>query len=325
LRRDVFNSLGTLVLPKSHLLRARDVEKLVAHGIWLEERDIGDIDEEQAALRALEESVSSIGDIFRDVRHTGKIPVADIRNDILPAIFHSSERVRVVPLLVSMQAKDDYTYRHNIAVAAIASMLGRWLGLSNSEMSMLSIGAVLHDVGKMLVPEEILNKKDKLTDEEYEIMKQHTLFGYEMVKNTEGLSHRSALIALQHHEREDGTGYPNRLGSEQIDRLSKIVAVSDVFHALTSDRVYRNSSPFHEILRMMFTGALGVFDRKILLLFTKRLMDSLLGCSVELSDGTIGQVVLIPPSDPTRPLIRLGNEYLDLTKEPHLHMERIIG
>ncbi|MFC4306175.1 HD-GYP domain-containing protein [Cohnella boryungensis] len=325
LNRDLFNALGVLVLPLSHIISDADLHKLAMHGIELTEYDLDPLSEEKAALRELEASVSTLRHIFQGIRHSGHIPIADIQNEIMPVMTRSMESVQVFPLLLSMRAKDDYTYRHNIAVGALSSMLGRWMGLPPGELAILSIGAVLHDVGKMAIPEHILNKNGRLTDEEYETMKLHTLYGYDMIKQCADLHHRSALIALQHHEREDGSGYPHRLSSERIDYLSKIVAVSDVFHALTSDRVYRKASPFYEILRLMFTGSLGNFDQSILLTFTRRLMNSLIGCEVELTDGTVGQVVLIPPSDPTRPLIRQGERYIDLSKEIHLQMEQIVG
>jgi len=314
-----------LVLPSSHRIKAEDLDRLRDHGIDLEEQDVEPLTKEKKALQALEESVTTVQNIFQDIRNTGQIPIMDIRNEIMPSIVQSTEQVQVFPLLISMQAKDDYTYRHNIAVGAISSMLGRWVGLPENELAILTIGAILHDVGKMRVPEPILNKTDKLTDAEFEVMKKHTVYGYEMLKSCVGLSYRSALIALQHHEREDGTGYPLGIHSKQIDYLSKIVAISDVFHALTSNRVYRNASPFYEILRQMYLGSLGNFDRDILLTFTKRLMNALVGSEVELTDGRTGKVVLINPMDPTRPLIQSNEIFIDLSKEIHLHMEQIIG
>jgi putative nucleotidyltransferase with HDIG domain len=317
------------VLPISHKLRKTDLNKLLVHGIQLDGEDLVPPLEshspERRALGVLEESVSVLQDIFKEVRQTGKIPIMDIRNEIIPALVQSTEQVQVFPLLISMQAKDDYTYRHNIAVGAISSMLGRWVGLAENELAILTMGAVLHDVGKMRVPEHVLNKKGKLSDEEYEVMKKHTIYGYEMIKSCVGLSGRSALIALQHHERENGSGYPLRLVGGQIDYLSKIVAISDVFHALTSDRVYRNASPFYEILRQMYMGTLGNFDSQILQIFTKRLMNALVGSEVELTDGRVGKVVLINPLDPTRPLIQSNDDFIDLSKEMDIHMEQIIG
>ncbi|MFC5700489.1 HD-GYP domain-containing protein [Cohnella faecalis] len=325
LGRDLFKPNGVLILNASHRLSPDDLSRLAEHGIVLSEQDIEKPKHESEILRALEQSVSQMEDIFKNIRLKGQIPLLEIRNEVLPAIYESTENVRVFPLLLSLQAKDEYTYRHNVAVGAISSMLGRWLGLPENELAVLTVGALLHDVGKMRVPESILNKKGKLTDEEYDIMKKHTIYGYEMLQSCVGLSRRSALIALQHHERDDGTGYPLRIASDKIDYLSKIVSVADVFHALSSNRVYRAASPFYEILHRMYTGTLGPFDRAILRTFTRRLMNALVGSEVELTDGRVGKVVLINPVDPTRPLIQIGRQFLDLSREPGIRMEQIVG
>jgi len=324
LRRDLFNSNGVPVLPAGHMLTHEDLSKLNEHSVVLEANDIEPLTSEAKALQALEASVETIRHLFDDVRHTGQIPILEIRNEVMPAIVQSTEQVQVFPLLVSMQAKDDYTYRHNIAVGAISSLIGRWINLPEQDMAILTVGAILHDVGKMRIPERILNKSGKLTDDEYETMKKHTVIGYEMIRGCVGISRRSALIALQHHEREDGSGYPLRITGDQMDHLSKIVAIADVFHALTSDRVYRNASPFYEILHRMYTGTLGKFDPHILQIFTRRLMNALVGSEVELTDGRSGKVVLINPMDPTRPLIQSGEHFIDLSKEIDVRMEQII-
>lgn len=325
LSKDVHTSQGVVLLPAAHSLEAADIWKLAGHRIYLTEEELEPLSKQDQALLALEESVDTIRTMFDDIRHGASIPIMDIRKDVLPVIVQSTEEVQVFPLLISMFAKDDYTYRHNIAVGAISSLIGRWMELPESELAILTMGAILHDVGKMRVPQHILNKKEKLTDEEFDEMKKHTIYGYELIRECEGLNARAALIALQHHEREDGRGYPQGIAGADIDPLSKIVAVADVFHALTSDRVYRNASPFYEILRQMYTGSLGNFEPAILLTFTRRLMDAMVGCEVELTDGRTGRVVLIPPMEPTRPLIQSGDTFIDLRTETHVQMEQIVG
>lgn len=262
---------------------------------------------------------------FKWIRQKGQIPIMELRSEVLPLIQEATEQSDVFPLLLSLHAKNDYLYRHPVAVCAISSLIGRWMNLPDNELAVLSIGALLHNAGEMRIPEAILTKKGPLDDEEFELMKKHTVIGYEMLERTVGLSKRSALIALQHHEREDGTGYPLRLKSSQTDQLSKIAAVADVFHALTCNRVYRNATPYYEILRHMYNGSLGRFDRKIMQVFTKRLMNAMVGCEVELTDSRRGKIVLINPVDPTAPLIQIEQQFVDLSRESDLHMEIIIG
>src|SRR5690606_23577733 len=154
-------------------------------------------------------------------------------------IQNVSENTNVLQLFVALQAKDDYTYRHNIAVGALANLIGNWMNLDHQALMQLTTAALLHDVGKVLISESILNKPGKLTDEEYAIMKKHTIYGYEILNDTVGISHRQALVALQHHERMNGSGYPMGIKRDNIDLFSRIVAVADIFHAMTSNRVYR--------------------------------------------------------------------------------------
>lgn len=146
-----------------------------------------------------------------------------------------------------------------------------------------------------------------------------------MIKETVGTNHRQALVALQHHERQDGTGYPLGIRADKIDFFSRIVAVADVFHAMTSKRTYRNASPFYEILKQMQQDAYGALDPRIIGLFLNKVMQSLIGNEVLLTDGRTGSIVMIKPHDPFHPLVRIEEAFLDLSKEPTLHIEQVIA
>jgi HD-GYP domain-containing protein (c-di-GMP phosphodiesterase class II) len=189
---------------------------------------------------------------------------------LIPAINKISEDSCLFALLNDLQVKDDYTYYHNIGVSIIATMIGKWMHLSAQDLSVLSVSAFLHDIGKLKVPNEILNKAGKLTESEFEIIKNHTIYGYEIINKTIGYSHRHALVALQHHEREDGSGYPIGLKGEKQDILSKIVAVADVFHAMSSKRVYHDAIPYHQVLQKMQQDAFGKLDPIITTLFMEK-------------------------------------------------------
>lgn len=206
----------------------------------------------------------------------------------------------------------------------ISTLLGNWLNLDESELSLLTIAATLHDVGKMKVPEEILNKPGKLTYEEFEEVKKHTVYGYEIIKSTYSLTHRCALVALQHHEREDGKGYPFGLKKDKIDYLSKIVAVADVFHAMTSQRVYQDAKPFYMVVEEMRQGTFGKFDPHIVNVFLQKIMDTLVGNTAVLTDGRVGTIVMIHYEDPFNPLIQSGDEFIDLRKEVDVHLDKVL-
>jgi HD-GYP domain-containing protein (c-di-GMP phosphodiesterase class II) len=216
-------------------------------------------------------------------------------------------------------------YRHNVAVGVIATLIGKWVGLKEAELSQLSMAAALHDVGKIKIPLEILNKSGKLTKDEYNLMKKHTIYGYEMIKETVGTNHRQALVALQHHERQNGSGYPFGIRADKIDDFSRIVAVADVFHAMTSKRAYRDASPFYETLKQMQQNAFGDLDPRLVGLFLDKIMQSLIGNEVMLTDGRRGKIVMINQVDPIHPLVRIDDMFLDLSKEPALQIEQVIA
>jgi len=323
--RDIFSGKGILLIPVHAVIEMEHIEILRNHGVQLYEDDVLEYEEPHDNMkRTVDESVHRATAYFDEIRMTRKIPIADIRNDVLPIVHEACRESTLYDLFTSLQAKDDYTYRHNIAVGTFSGLLGGWLGLERQMLLQLTTAALLHDVGKMLVPEEILNKPGKLSHEEFIEMKNHTVYGYNLLKETTGINHRQALVALQHHERMDGSGYPNGITGEQIDLFSRIVAVADVFHAMTSSRVYRTASPFFEVLTQMQKDTYGVLDPKITQIFIKKLMNTMIGQQVTLTDGRQGLILMVNSSDPIRPLIGLDDGYLDLSKDFTVHISQIL-
>lgn len=155
-------------------------------------------------------------------------------------------------------------------------------------------------------------------------MKKHTTFGYEMIRDTVGTNHTQALVALQHHERMDGSGYPFGVLGNRITDFSKIVAVADVFHAMTSDRFYRKAAPLYEVLLQMEESVFGKLDPYICRVFINKLMQSMLGNEVELTDGRKGKIVMILATDPLRPLVNIDEDFIDLSKHRSLGIVRVI-
>jgi len=206
----------------------------------------------------------------------------------------------------------------------IANLIGTWMRLGQQELLQLTTAAFLHDIGKMLIPQDIINKPGKLTEEEYAVMKTHTVLGYELMKETYGITHRQALVALQHHERMDGSGYPFGLTKNRIDLFSRIVSVADIFHAMTSKRAYRNPSPFYEVLFQIEKDTFGVLDPAITRLFIEKIMNYLIGKTVLLTDGREGTILMVQAHDLTHPLIQVGNEFIDLSKDFSVHIKYIL-
>ena len=327
-QKDIYSHRGVLLLPASTMLTFGYLKKLIQHGIILNHQDVTSIKTTefhfQQTNKEIDRTTVELKQIFDQVRETKKIPLADLRENILPIIEQITTKTPFIGLLHSLQSKDDYTYRHNIAVSAISSLIGRWMGLEHNILLQLSTAALLHDIGKIYIPESILQKPGRLTNHEYSIMKNHTIFGYEIIKNSIGASHQQALVALQHHERMDGSGYPFGIQKNDIDLFSRIVAVADVFHAMTSQRIYRNASPFYDVLLQLEKDTFGALDPFITRLFIEKIMNSLIGSSVLLTDGSRGIIRMIPKNDPVHPLIQTDDTYMDLRKFSTLHIEKIL-
>lgn len=263
-------------------------------------------------------------EVFNHVEKTGVIPISQIRYEILPVIQQAAEIPHIYHLFYELRSKDEYTYRHTICVGIISTMIGKWVGLGPADLSELALGATLHDIGKTKITRSILNKPGKLTFEEYEEIKKHTIYGYEILKGTPEIDLGISLIALQHHEREDGRGYPLGLKGNKISNSAKIVAIADVFHAMSSSRVYHKAEPYHHVIKQMQNDVFGKFDPKIMLVFLYNMMSSLVGQNVLLSNGAVGSIILIDPYEPLRVLVKTKNKIIDLKKERQVEISRIL-
>lgn len=235
---DITNGYGITIVPAHTVLNDDAIRLLINHRIDRNMIVIADAieDNKKQPDQLMQQTVAMSKELFEPIAVTRKIPVIEIRKHILPAIQDMSANQSIFELFETVKAKDDYTYQHNIGVGVISTLIGRWMNLKDMELSILSLAATLHDIGKVNIPAELLNKPGKLTGQEFEIVKKHTIYGYELLKDTPGLSAKVARVALQHHERDDGGGYPLGLKKDKIDLFSSIVAVADVFHARITSR-----------------------------------------------------------------------------------------
>jgi putative nucleotidyltransferase with HDIG domain len=322
LNRNIYSCNGTLMLSAFTFLTDEHIRYLIQHNIYLSTDDLEPVENRSKAL--IESAVSEVKGIFETASRTERISIEKVERDLVPRITELANSPRLFSFLMKLQELDDYTYRHSMAVGIISTLIGKWLGCDEKTLSILSLSACLHDIGKVKIPPQILKKPGKLSFDEYALMKKHTIYGYEMIRNSYKTTSHMAYVALQHHEREDGSGYPFGVKGADLDPLSKIVAVADVFHAMTSKRVYKNAIPFYLVLKQMMDNAFGFFDPIIVTTFMQKIMESLLGCLASLSDGRQGIIVMVHLDSPATPLIRIGNRFVNLRMEPDLHIESIL-
>jgi putative nucleotidyltransferase with HDIG domain len=207
--------------------------------------------------------------------------------------------------LTNMKDRDEYTSIHCLNVCIMAVSFGNSIGLSKAELEIIGLGGLLHDLGKMRVPLEILNKPSKLTVEEFEVMKTHPMEGYNMLKEQGNLPLEVLDIVKHHHERRNGKGYPSQLDGDEINNLTRMVAIVDVYDAITSDRCYHDAITPYDALRNMYEWVNEDFDKEIIEQFIKCLGIYPIGCVVELNLGHVGIVVSASEKSKLRPIVML--------------------
>lgn len=241
--------------------------------------------------------VQSVEDIVDEVL-SGKVPLAN---------------------LAEISSTDTYTFTHSVDVCAMAIYCGMKMNYPKQRLVLLGIGSLLHDLGKVKVSTDILNKPGQLDDNEYEEIQRHPTLGYSMLRkeiNT-NVDARSAIILLNHHERYDGTGYPRGLKGKEIDEMSTICAISDVYNAMITDRVYRKALPQYEVYEMLLASGNVMFNFDTLRVFLTCINPYPKGSFVRLNTGHIGFVTQVNADLPFRPKIQLlpSREQVDLKKE----------
>lgn len=235
-------------------------------------------------------------------------------------IQFANEKENVLNYLNKVRDTDGYTYGHCINVAFYSMLIATWLGLPNKNINEIIQAALLHDIGKTKISNEILNKKGKLTEEEFNIIKKHTVLGYEILDEIEDVSPEVKNAVLLHHERTDGSGYPYGLTIDSIGLYAKIVAVADVFDAMTSDRVYKSKKTPFDAFEMFNTIGIRMFDTKVLNTFMRNISPYYIGADVVLNNGEEGKIVYIPPQDVLSPIVKVQSDYLDLSKQNNMRI-----
>lgn len=231
--------------------------------------------------------------------------------------------IGVFDMLHNMREYDDVTYHHSMSVGIICNIFGKWLGFSKEDIEVLTLAGLLHDVGKVMIPDAIIKKPERLSVTEYEIIKTHPFQGYNLLKD-EDIDERIKKAALMHHERCDGSGYPSRLLTNDIDEFAKIVAIADVYDAMTSARVYRGPLCPFDVVHIFETEGLKKFDPKYLLTFLKRIMDTYMNNDVLLNNGETGTIIMINQLYLSKPVIKTSTGFIDLSQEPDLYITKIL-
>ena len=230
----------------------------------------------------------------------------------------------IMGMLYSIRNYSDYTYMHSVNVGIIAAMIGKWLGWSEKDVKLLNACGMFHDIGKLMIPKKILDKPGKLTKEEYEIIKSHTIKGYQILKDA-GLEENICSCALMHHERYDGKGYPLGISGQKLNRYARVIAIADVYEAMTANRQYRGPICPFDVIAQFENEGFSQFDTEILFVFLRNIVDSYLYSQVELSDGETAEIVLINHQAGSKPVVLTASgKTVNLMLDSTVKIEKIL-
>ena len=343
---DVYTFNNQLILPRGLVLTDKTITKLEFYSIInvrvedemsQEYLDNPEVDEDISYSERIKKSpqflefkerfdneVPKFQALIDSVSKEGKELNVDTMLNCVDVILESDDGyLNVFDMLHNMRQYDDMTYVHSINVALICNVFARWLKMSDEETRLATICGLLHDIGKISIPDIIIKKPAKLTQDEFAIVKKHALEGYNILRRFD-ISEHIMNAALMHHERCDGSGYPFGIRNAKIDTYAKLVAIADVYDAMTSARVYRGPICPFKVIEIFENEGLQKYDTRFIMTFLENIVNTYMLHRVKLNNGTLGDVVFINRSSLARPTIKSKDDFIDLSLHPELYIEAIV-
>ena len=346
LGRTIFREDGTPLVTKGMALTAKMLVRLIEEDvlmIYIEDELSSGIEpssviSDQQLLRGSIE----MGKVFKEIKDSVHFSTEQsdqrlryvydsLHIEILSKFLDEIERdifdnKEILYQVFNMFSMDMYTYKHSVDVAILAMLIGKELGYNMKDIKLLGFGGILHDIGKSQIPVEVLNKKGKLTEDEWTLLQTHPEKGYELIKDVITLNGHVKQMVRYHHERNDGSGYPFALQNEELTEFIKIIIVADIFNAIASNRIYRTALTPEKIIEYIHQETVYRLDYKIVNALLKVIHIYPEGVIVKLSDGRKAIVIESKKSAPSRPLLRdiETDKIIDLSKELTLLIETIV-
>jgi putative nucleotidyltransferase with HDIG domain len=266
------------------------------------ESSIGDV----ATFKRLYEDAVGIAERLWDSTGVEGTPDADAARNIVDSLAQAVAQNRTALLaLTALKNYDNYTFTHMVNVSILTMGQARGLGIEGTPLRQLGLAALMHDIGKVKTPPEILNKPDKLTDTEFEILKRHTVDGAEILKRTPEVPPLAPVVAFEHHLRADGTGYPGGVSRPRLNIATMLCGISDVYDAMRSQRIYQEAFPTDRILAVLQRNDGKQFDQNLVRRFVQLVGIYPAGNLVRLDTSEIGVVVKAHALDPYRPRVKV--------------------
>lgn len=327
LGKTIFDDMNRILLLENSILSEEYIIRLLARGypgIYIEDEiSEGIVIEEVIPVELRNRSAEAVKNCDID-------ELQNVAVEIVETILNSESSISLD--VMDLRTYDNYTYKHSVNVAVIAAIIALYMEFEREEIVDVCLTGLLHDIGKTRIDTDIINKPARLTNEEFDIVKGHARYSYEMLQDNWTISSKTRQGVLHHHENEDGSGYPDKLVGDEIPLYSKIIHVADVYDALTSKRPYKKPFALSEAIEYLMGGGNVLFDVNIVNTFVKSVPVYPKGTEVFLSNGESG-IVVSNTSNSLRPIVRLyenkkeinlneDKEYMNVIVAPHTVVDR---
>lgn len=323
LSKDVYNDLGNIILSQGTEITKRHIDYFKKHGI--EYVYLDEVIEAQQPLERIENIAFDMQyeimlNIYKNLYFNVKANKFDfdadtLKSELAPLVDMVIDDKDILDSIRNTTKDEDYQIRHSVNVAILSAVIGKWLRLPHKDINTLALSGLLHDIGKSRVEEGILYKAGNLEQYELDKVKDHSKLGYEVIKENPTIPREVLSAVLFHHERCDGKGYPSGLSDEQTPLFAKILAVADVFDAITSDKVYKKRVSTFRAFSIIKDESFSGLDPEISSVFLNNIAGYFVNNRVKLNDGREGEVIYINKFALNRPLVKVGDDFVDLSMD----------
>ncbi len=341
---DVYNSGNERILSRNTMVTTRSITKLKIHAIkeifvyipntLVKKQTIKPSEHITALKNSIEfkkfkkfyvDSILILKDSYLALTGTTSLPYNEIKllDSVEQLLKECRSSLRTFDMLQCIRDLDDQIYVHSLNVSLICFSFATWLNFNAHDAEQLMLAGLLHDIGKLKLPKDIMQKPTSLNEKELESVHQHPIMGYELVKDRK-MDSRVKEAILMHHERCDGSGYPNKLSSKDISPFAKILSIADVYDAMTAKRVYRKEICPFEVLENFEKEGYQKYDVAYLLPFLEGLAQCYINATVCLSNSLVGEVVMINKNNLSRPVVKVDKKFIDLSKHTELKIASIL-
>lgn len=331
LAEDVFNYNNIKAVSKNTIINEYIQKKLLELGVFKIRIYEGEQDKEaynrsveyKKFKKEYEDIIGSTQKLILNIFIENEVncnKIIELTNSIYNTVFEADY---ISKYMSALKDADEYTFIHSVNVAFYSMLIGKWMKMSEDQMKILIQAGILHDIGKMRVDNKILNKPGKLTYEEFQEMKKHTIYGYNIIREKDDIGDNIKKAVISHHERMDGSGYPYGLAGDSINLYARIIAIADTYDAMTSNRVYKKKVTPFKSFDMFLQEGLALYDIEILNVFLNNISTYYIGSNVILNTGEKGKIVYIPPYDILSPIVETENGYLDFSKNSNISIKDV--